>query len=39
MDDIFGTKTTKQGKKAKDTTDEWSVGSVTLCDSKQMMVP
>jgi len=34
MDDIFGTKTTKQGKKAKDTTDEWSVGSVTLCDSK-----
>ena len=34
MDDIFGTKTTKQGKKGKDTTDEWSVGSVTLCDSK-----
>lgn len=33
MDEIFGTKTTKQGKKGKDTTDEWSVGSVTLCDS------
>jgi len=34
MDDIFGTKTTKQGKKGKSTTDEWTVGSVTLCDSQ-----
>ena len=33
MDDIFGTKTTKQGKKGKSTTDEWTVGSVSLCDS------
>ena len=39
MDDIFGTKTTKQGKKGKDTTDEWdmsmdTLSSVAICDSK-----
>ena len=38
MDDIFGTKTTKQGKKAKDTTHEWdmsmdTLSSVAICDS------
>ncbi len=39
MDDIFGTKTTKQGKKGKDTTHEWdmsmdTLSSVAICDSK-----